>query len=189
MDHNYTYSTSGDLDGVWMSVLVTIFLVCIALYALTAWFQMKLLMRAGHAHPGSAWVPVWSTVTLWETGGIRNPWIWCLLTMFGSSVLAWIPIIGWLAVIFLWIVSIMLTVYSAKGIQAGLGLSSTGGLVLAVLFPLVWLIWMALRSSKHFFNQDEAIRAGGTFPFAWFGPGQPYGPFGRYDADLRMFSD
>lgn len=174
---SYSYSTSGDFAAIF----AIIFMVALAVYVVTAFFQMRLLKNAGHRYPVSAWVPLWQTVSLWETGGIRTPWAWVLVVVLGSAALGWIPIIGWAVAVFLWVVNLMLIGYAAKGVQAGMGVRSTGWIVVAVLFPLIWMIWAGVRSEDQPFDQDSAVKAGGSFPFTWFGPGQPMESFKPQD--------
>ena len=139
---------------------------------------MKLLKNAGHKTPVSAWIPIWSTNSLLEIGGIKQPWIWTLLIIVGSSIGNMIPVLGVFIAIAAMVIAVILTIYMAKGVQAGVGTGSTGGIVLAVLVPIAWIIWMAIASGKTAYNKEAAIAQGSTMPMNWFGESDLYAPFG-----------
>lgn len=177
MDTTYqSYDSSGLLAAL-MGMAVMFFFFAVALYVVQAIFQMKLLKNAGHKYPASAWVPLWNTVTLFEIGGIRMPWAW-VAVLFGAGLLSSIPVLGLLISLALVVVSVILSIWMAKGVQAGTRTGSTGGIVLAVLLPIVWVIWQSLASEKTKpYDVDAAIAAGGEMPINWFGQGNPREPF------------
>lgn len=179
----YEYTTTGgeDFGGLLLLLggLLLIFSVfLVAIYIVGAIFQMRLMKAAGHRTPGAAWVPIWSTAALLETAGLRGPWPW-VGVLFGASFLGGlIPYVGILVTIATSVISVMLFIWAAKGIQAGTGLDSTGGIVLAVFMPLIWLIWMGVRAPKTGYDREAAIAAAGTFPIRWFDRvGDPRAPF------------
>lgn len=146
-------------------------------YVINAIFLSKILKVAGHKKPVAAWVPVWNTVALMELGGIRKPWMW-IVVILGSSALSAIPVIGFILSLALLVATVMLYIWIAKGVHAGLGMDSTGGIVLAVLLPLVWIIWMAIVAGKKGrFNRGAAIDMGASFPLNFFGEGEPRAAF------------
>lgn len=174
---DYTYYDGGAAGFAFAAMfLMFTFAFALVFYVINSIFLMKLLKNAGHAHPGAAWVPLWNTVVLFELGGIRTPWIWVII-LFAGGALSAIPILGFIISIALLVASIMLVIWMAKGVQMGLGLESTGGIVLAIFIPFAWVIWMAIRSDKVKYSVHTAVREGGTFPLNWFGEGNPYASF------------
>lgn len=184
MTNDYYYSDSNPEDlgvalAVMFTVLATILFFTLVLYLVTAFFQYKLLKNVGHKNPVSAWVPVWNTITLMETGGVRKAGIWTLVLFAGSFVGALIPFVGLFISLAIFVVAIILTIYMVKGVHAGLGKddSAIGGIILAIFIPMAWIIWMAIESGKAKFNPERAVAAGGKMPMNWFGEGNPYAPF------------
>lgn len=181
--YNYAPGYTGAEDTLGLAFLgalavFTVFFVVI-FYVVNAIFLMKLLKNAGHKTPGSAWVPIWNQVSMAEIGGIKQPWIWMLALFAGSFIVGLIPVIGVILSLVFLVVSIILMVYIAKGIQAGLGIDSVGGIVLAVIVPLAWIIWMAIASGKrNGYDRDAALREGGSLPMNWFGESDRLAPFG-----------
>lgn len=169
--------TGGGDSGAVAAVMVVFALMFAAvgliLYVINAIFLSKLLKAAGHKQPVSAWVPVWSTVSLMEIGGIRKPWIWALL-LVGSSLVSGIPVLGWFISVAALVVAVMLYIWIARGVHAGLGMESTGGIVLAVLVPVAWVIWMSIVAGKTAgYNRYAALSTGASFPLNKFGEGEP----------------
>lgn len=178
----YEYYGDGSSAAALIALLMAFFAVfsifAVAAYVVTSIFLMKLFRNAGHKTPGSAWVPVWNTASLFEIGGIRKPWAWVLVLYAGSFVSGLIPVIGSILSFGLIALAVVLTIYLAKGVQAGVGTGGTGGIVLAVLLPIVWIIWMAMASDKAPYNREAAIAEGAAMPMNWFGDSDPYAPFG-----------
>lgn len=155
--------------------LVFIFIVGIAVYIVTAIFLTKVLKRAGHPNPVAAWVPLWNFATMLELAGIAKPWVWVgingglavLASLLGRSTNGAVSGLGQVLTIAQLVLIVMLTVWMARGVQAGLGLNSTGGVVLAVLVFVAWIIWIGLRADKAaFYNWDAARPVGATFPLS-----------------------
>ena len=46
-------------------------------------------------------------------------------------------------------------------------------IVLAVLVPIAWFIWMGVRLPKTGFSPDRAVASGATFPLKWFANSGP----------------
>lgn len=186
------YGDSGGMtDGAVLAALGAFvfvgFIFAVAIYVVTAIFQMKLLKNAGHRTPGSAWVPLWNTASLFEIGGIKQPWIWVAVLFGGNFLGGLIPGIGFLISLVVLAASIVLMVWVAKGVQAGLGISSVGGIVLAVLVPLAWIIWMAVVSGKRKYDRNAALMEGGSLPMNWFGENDRLAPFGVASAPAGNF--
>lgn len=174
----YEYYGQGDAFTVAFlaSFLITMIITSVIVYLITSIFLMKILKNANHKNPVAAWVPLWNTVTLFELAGIRTPWAWVAI-LFGGGLLSGIPVIGVVISVGVMILSIILTIWMAKGVQAGLGLESVGGIVLAVFIPLIWIIWMSVRSNSVAYNHTAAFATGSTLPISWFNNGDPAASF------------
>ena len=159
--------------AVLFGAILVIGVIAVISYVVTSIFLMKALKAAGHAHPVSAWVPLWNIASLFELGGIRNPWAWIGILFGVSFVGGLIPYVGFLISLAATALSIMLMIWAAKGVQEGSGLNSTGGIVLAVLVPIAWFIWMGVRLPKTGFSPDRAVASGATFPRKWFANSGP----------------
>ncbi len=184
MDYGYGYGHQGEglallfafLLGT--AVILTVLFFAVVAYVVTAIFLSKLLKNAGHRTPVAAWVPFWNSVALMEIAGIRQPWIWTGI-LVGASILAQLPVVGSILAIVVVILAVILMVYIARGVQSALGISSTGGIVLSVFFPTIWIIWMAVVSKRESYDQDRAIEEGSKLPMNWFGESDVYAPFDR----------
>lgn len=171
-------------------LLVSVFGGILIWYVIDSLLRQVLLRRAGHRTPWSAWIPLWREASLLETAGIRGPWIWTIalvvLNMSGPSD----PQDGWalglllVISIFALILQVMLTVWTALGVQAGAGVSKGAangwGVVLLVFLPWIWLIWMIVRLKKTKYNQVEALAAAGTLPLGrtgWWTKGDRFAVF------------
>ena len=179
-DYGYEYyGGSGVETAIVLGILFFSFLFAVVLYVINAIFLMKLLKNAGHKTPIAAWVPLWNTVSLMELGGIRQPWIWALIFFAGSAIGGAIPVVGVVLSLAVMVAAIIVTVYLAKGVQAALGIDSVGGIVLAVLLPVIWVIWMAIASGKvQRYNVEAAVAQGASMPINWVGNSDVYAPFG-----------
>lgn len=180
MDYEY-YGSGAEVASLLAAVVVFgffFFFIAVAAYVVKAIFLMKLLKNAGHKTPVAAWVPIWNTVSLMQIGGIKQPWIWALVFVGGSLVASMIPYVGFILSLGILVVAVIVTIYLAKGVQAGVGTGSTGGIVLAVLLPIIWVIWISLASDKSKYDRDAAIREGSQMPLNWFGDSDLYEPFG-----------
>ena len=165
------YSDSTQAVASLMSYLALLGLVCcVALiaYVLNGIFQMRALRAAGYQHPEAAWVPVWSTLALFELGGIRGAWAWTGLIWSVLLVGNLIPIASAVANGLVAVVMIALQAWCAKTVQEASGLRSTGGVVLGAFVPLAWMIWMGVRLPKTGFDAEYALAKGATFPVALF---------------------
>lgn len=135
-------------------------------YVIGAVLLMTLFRNTGNSRPWTAWVPLLNTVELYRTVGIARPWMWTLVLFGGTLLGGWVPVLGWVLSAALLVLSVLITVWMAQGVQRGLGLVSVPATVVAVLLPLVWLIWMVVRSKKAEIQWDPvaAQLQGSTFP-------------------------
>lgn len=177
MDYDYYHGGDAALLAALAGFTLILLLFAVASYVVMGIFLMKLLKNAGHRIPVSAWVPLWNTVSLMEIGGIKQPWIWTAILFGGSLIGSAIPFVGPIITLGIYILAVILTIYLAKGVQGALGLNSVGGIILAVLVPVVWVVWMAVRSDKNSFDREVALAQGGAMPMNWFGESDRHAPF------------
>lgn len=170
------YGGGGSEDLVALGILAVfgfgLFLVAVIAYVVNAIFLSKILKNAGHSSPvAAAWVPVWNTAALMDVGGIKKPWAWTAIIIGGSFLSGLIPGVGFLLSLAVLVVSVIVTIWLAKGLQGALRTGGTGGIVLAVLLPVVWVIWMGIVSGRERYDRNAALRQGDTMPMNWFGDG------------------
>lgn len=158
-------STGGDvalLGAVVAGVVVATSVIVLVSFVLRAIGLMKFLKNVGHPKPWAAWVPFLSMATLYQMAGIERRWLWVLAPL-GLSALSLIPAIGWIFTIASLAASLLLLVWAAKGVHAGLEMKSTGGIVLAVLLLPIWALWIGSRSKGVEYNADAAYDSGQGF--------------------------
>lgn len=169
------YYDSGNVDPGALAALaafgVFFLLLAVALYAVNAIFLTKILKNAGHKSPIAAWVPVWNMAALMDVGGIKQPWIWTLVIFAGSVIGGSIPGIGFILSLAVFVASVIVTIWLARGLQGALRTGGTGGIVLAVLVPIAWVIWMGVVSGRNRYDRGTALREGDSMPMNWFGSG------------------
>ncbi len=158
-----------------MAMLFVFLIIGLAIYIVSAIFLMKILRRAGFEPPVAAWVPLWNSAAMLQIAGVDKPWIWVGIVLSGSLVSgvlsdtgsSIVSLLSWVLSIAVLVVSVMLVVWVARAVQAGLGLDNAGGVVLAVLIPFAWVIWMGLRADHApFFDAEAARSIGATFPLS-----------------------
>lgn len=144
--------------------------LCIAIvcYILNGIFQMRALRAAGYQHPEAAWIPYWSTVALYELGGIRGAWAWAGLFWSALLVGNLIPFASSITNGVVGVAMIAMQAWCAKTVQEASGLRSAAGIVLGALVPLAWMIWMGVRLPKSGFDAKHALALGDTFPVPLF---------------------
>lgn len=147
-----------------LAILGFVLVLVLAVYVVQALFMMILLKNIGHPKPWAAWVPFLNTATLYQLAGIEKRWLWVFLPTALSMLGARLEGFGWVVSIVALILSLMVLIWMGKGIQAGLGLESVGGLVLLFFLMPVWMIWMTVRSRKIEYDADAAYDSGQTFP-------------------------
>jgi len=131
MDTTDTYYTSAyetNDPAVVLGILGFSFFVAIVAYVIGALLLSRIFKKAGLAG-WPAWVPVYSNWKMMEIGGQQGYW----------AVLLIVPIVQYVAIVFQFI-----AMY-----HIGLKLGKSGGFVaLGIFLPIVWLIWLAVDSSK-----------------------------------------
>lgn len=111
-----------------LSFLMFLLIMAFAAYAVTSWLSGRIFKKAG-VEQWIAWVPVYNTWKLLEIGGQQGFW----------AVLGLIPIVNIVSAVFIYI--------AMFNIGKRLGKEDWFVLV-AILLPLVWLIWLAFDDSK-----------------------------------------
>jgi hypothetical protein len=135
VDEYYTTTTTTmtpeeTAAGVTVGIVVIIISLIFAIgaYVIKALLLGRIFKKAGLAQ-WPAWVPVYNSWKMLQIGGQQG---WLIL-------LAFIPLVQIVAVVFMYI-----AMYNI-----GLKLQKSGAFVLLAIFlPLVWLIWLAVDSSK-----------------------------------------
>lgn len=128
-EHHHVHNAdSAVAAGAIAFLLLFSLIVIVASYIVYAWALGGIFKKAG-VESWKAWVPVYNNWVLLELGGQPGYW----------AVLAFVPIVNIAAMVFMFI-----AMY-----HIGLKLGKDGAFViLAIFLPLVWLIWLALDSSK-----------------------------------------
>jgi hypothetical protein len=102
-------------------------LAAAVVYVISSLCLSRIFKKAG-VETWKAWVPIYNSWVVLELGGQQG--FWAVLTL--------IPLVNIVAVIFMFI-----AMY-----HIGLNLGKPGAFILlAIFFPLVWLIWLALDNS------------------------------------------
>lgn len=132
-DNTMDYQMTGNEDpGIALAVffgMLGIFLFAIVIsYVIYAVLLSRIFKKAG-VEEWAAWVPIYNMWKTLELGGQQGFW----------AVLAFIPIIN--------IVSLVFTYIALYHIGRKLG-KEDWFVLLAIFFPLVWLIWLAFDDSK-----------------------------------------
>jgi hypothetical protein len=134
MDYNsYYYTTTTPTDsaaaagiGI-IAILIGLFFAAVA-YVISALLLSQIFHKAGLPR-WIAWVPFYNNWKFLELGG--QPGFWAVLTI--------IPVVNIASYVFIYI-----AMY-----HVGLKLGKSGAFViLGILLPIVWFIWLAVDSSK-----------------------------------------
>lgn len=146
-----TTSTATDSGAAAFFVVFTLVSFVIA-YVIGAYLLSRIFKKAGIAE-WKAWVPVYNTWMLFELGGYGGWW----------AIILMVPFVGLAAAVVL-----CLAYY-----RIGLGFGKPGAFVLlAIFFPIVWMIWLAFDSSVW----QQATQPAATTPT--FQPPQDQTPSG-----------
>lgn len=171
-----------------MIVIFVTLLMTLGLYVVSALAQYRLLRRAGHAYPASAWVPFWNTWTLFELGG-QHP-AWSLLAL--GSLLTVIPYLGAVISFAAAVLSYVIFIMAAININKAVGRGTTGWHVFAALLPTIWLWvigfsstrspWDPARRNGPFFPgapRTVPVPPAGPYPYPYGAAGYPQAPYGQ----------
>ena len=113
--------------GLTLTLMLVSFLAFLIVYVIMALCLSRIFKKAG-VEEWKAWVPFYNTWVTLELGGQKGFW----------AVLAIIPFVNIVAAIFM-----LIAMY-----HIGLKLGKSGAFVLlAIFFPLIWYIWLAVDKS------------------------------------------
>jgi hypothetical protein len=125
MNYSYSYSAGGAAAVVW-SLLVLAFYVVVVI---GLW---KTFVKAGH--PGWAAIIPFYNIYIWvKIAGRPTWWFWVILV---GALLGWIPIIGWILIIAIWVMSLFLALDVAKNFGQGTGF----GVLLWLFSGIMYLV-------------------------------------------------
>jgi len=129
---NYTNTSNGTLDDATTSAIIVgfvllTFIISLALYLTISLCLMSIFKKAG-VKQWIAWVPVYNSWKILEIGGQQGFW----------AVLSIVPIVSLVSLVYIYI-----AMY-----HIGIKLGKDGIFVLlAILLPYVWYIWLAVDKS------------------------------------------
>lgn len=133
------YSTTSSTElpaGVIASLVLFGIAIFVIAYVIMALLLGRIFKKAG-VDSWIAWVPFYNTWKTLELGGQQGFW----------AVLAIIPIVNYVAIVFLYIAMYKI------GLKFG---KESWFVLLAIFVPIVWYAWLALDSSKW---SDKAVEA------------------------------
>jgi hypothetical protein len=157
MDYSYNYNVNGAWAAIW-----TLFVI--AFYVVVVIGLWKTFVKAGH--PGWAAIIPFYNLYIWvKIAGKPTSWFWIMLV---GALLSWIPIIGWLLAIAIWVMSLFLALAVARNFGQGTGF----GILLWLFAPIMYLV----LGFGNFRYQPAMQMAGGGY--AAPPPPPPYQPAG-----------
>jgi len=125
MNYNYSYS----LGGAGAAVM---FLLMIAVYVVVVIGWWKTFVKAGQ--PGWAAIVPFYNLYIWvKIAGRPTWWFWVMLV---GVLLGWIPILGWILIIGVWVMSLLLALDVAKNFGQGTGF----GILLWLFSGIMYLV-------------------------------------------------
>jgi hypothetical protein len=153
MNYSYSYAAS----GVGATIM---FLFMIAFYVLIVVGLWKTFIKAGH--PGWAAIIPFYNIYIWvQIAGRPTWWFWVILV---GALLGWIPIIGWILIIGIWVMSLLLALDVAKNFGQGTGF----GILLWLFSGIMYLV---LGFGDYQYKPVANVAAGYAQPM-----GQPVAP-------------
>lgn len=127
--NEYSYSTSVSTEDTAMSagILIFIFLLFLAVYALFAWIMGRIFKKLGEKQ-WKAWVPIYNVYIFLELGKQKGVW----------AILALIPIVNLISYVFMCLAAYHIALQLGK---------KEWFVVLYVWLTPIWLIWLAFDSA------------------------------------------
>ena len=153
MNYSYSYSAGGAGAAV-------MFLLMIAFYVIVVIGLWKTFIKAGH--PGWAAIIPFYNMYIWVQ--IAGRPIWWFWVMLGGVLLGWIPILGWILIIGVWVMSLLLALDVAKNFGQGTGF----GILLWLFSGIMYLV---LGFGNYQYRQVANVAPGYAQPM-----GQPMAP-------------
>ena len=158
MDYSYNSSVSGG-GAVVLSLLM------LAFYVLIVIGLWKTFVKAGH--PGWAAIIPFYNIYIWvQIAGRPTWWFWVILA---GALLGWIPIIGWILIIAIWVMSLFLALDVAKNFGQGTGF----GILLWLFSGIMYLV---LGFGNYQYKQVANVAAGYAQPPMGQAMDQPMAP-------------
>ncbi|HET6475350.1 MAG TPA: DUF5684 domain-containing protein [Thermoleophilia bacterium] len=148
MDYTYTYDAGGGAAAAFLIVMWIVMLVFAILAIIGLW---KTLTKAGL--PG--WAAIIPFYNQYNVVKLSNRPVYFFWIMLGCSLFAWIPILGWLLMIGIFV----LWVFIALDIAANFG-QGTGFAILLIIFPSIMFLILGFGS-----YQFQRIAAPGSVGF------------------------
>ena len=137
MNYNYSYNAGG---GAAAAFLIVMWIVMLAFAVLAIIGMWKTFSKAGL--PGwAAIVPFYNEYNLVKMSNRPVNWFWIML---GCSLFAWIPFVGWLLMVAVFV----LWVFIALDIAANFG-QGTGFAVLLIIFPQIMFLILGFGSYQY----------------------------------------
>ena len=130
MDYNYSYDVEGGALGALLAVYI---LVMIAIYVITVIGLWKMYVKAGR--PGwAAIIPIYNWWVFVEIIGRPRWWFWALVA---AVLLSWIPVVGIILSILMFVLYLMGCLDMAKAFGRGAGTGIGLWLVPFVFAPIL----------------------------------------------------
>lgn len=152
----YFASTYNGLPSDEQIVLLITFLLIMSAIAIVGYIVssifLGLVFKKAHQKAWKAWVPVYNSWVTLELGGQRGFW----------AILLLIPLVNFVAAVFLYIA------FYHIGLRLG---KDPAFVLLAIFFPLIWVIWLAV--DKSVWQEPTDTPASPTATAPTFTPPQP----------------
>jgi len=162
MNYHYNYSVGGAGAVIWSLLVIAFYVVVI----IGLW---KTFVKAGH--PGWAAIIPFYNLWIWiKIAGRPTSWFWIMLV---GALLGWIPIIGWILIIAIWVMSLFLALDVAKNFGQGTGFGILLWLFSAIMYLVLGFGNYQYRQVAH---PEMAGAGGGYAPPPPPPPGQPAAP-------------
>jgi hypothetical protein len=159
--YSYSYNAGGGAAAAFLIVMWIVMLAFVVLAIIGLW---KTLNKAGL--PG--WAAIIPFYNEYNVVKLSNRPVFFFWIMLGCSLLAWIPFVGWLLMIAIFV----LWIFMALDIAANFG-QGTGFAILLIIFPSIMFLFLGFGS-----YQFQRIAAPGSATFG--APPMPAG--GQYVA-------
>ena len=141
MDYTYTYTSSG-IDsstsaaglGLFVGAMLIFWIIfIIGAYVISSFLMSRIFKKAG-VKQSIAWIPIYNAWKMLELGNQQGFW----------AVLALVPLVNIASMIFLYIA--MYNIGKKFGKEDWF-------IIIAILIPIVWFVWLAFDDSK--FNKNK----------------------------------
>ena len=142
MEYEYNYDVGG---GLFAGMMIVMWLIGIVFAVLTIVGLWKTFRKAGL--PG--WAAIVPFYNEYNVVKMSNRPLWFFWAMLAGSLLAWIPFLGWLLVLGIFV----LWVFIALDVAANFG-QGTGFAILLIIFPMIMFLVLGFGPAQ--FNRIAA---------------------------------